>query len=252
MHAPPLVKDLFTFIASQGSLLVESRDFRVEEKPGAGLVTEVDRQLEANLREYLLELVPDSRVVGEEAGGETGEWNWWLDPLDGTTNFVHGWPRSAISLALYRGGEAHLGLVHDPYLGETFWAQRGEGAWSGSTRLKVSGCGCLGQALLATGFAPEPQLQWEICRRLQAQTRGIRVSGCASLDLAYVACGRSDGFWEVDLQPWDVAAGLLLIREAGGVASDLRGNPAGLNSRNYLACNPQLQCDLLEQLAPLG
>ena len=251
MHAPSLVRDLFSFITHQGRLLIESRDFDVEEKPGAGLVTEIDRRLEANLREYLVQLVPESRVVGEEGGGEPGEWNWWLDPIDGTTNFVHGWPRSAISLALYRGDQAHLGLVHDPYLGETFWAQRGEGAWSGARRLQVSPCSQLRQALLATGFAPEPAEQWSVCRHLQASSRGVRVSGCASLDLAYVACGRVEAFWEVDLQPWDVAAGLLLVREAGGLLSDFQGNPAQLHSGNFLACTPALQAPLLEQLSSL-
>jgi myo-inositol-1(or 4)-monophosphatase len=251
MPAPSLVRDLFTFVSHQGQIMVESRGFRFEEKPGAGLVTDVDRALEKSLREYLLHLVPDSRVVGEEEGGEPGEWSWWLDPLDGTTNFVHGWPRSAISLALYRGSEAHLALVHDPYLAETFWAQRGEGAWSGATRLQVSRCAQLGQALLATGFAPHPPQQWVVCQQLQARSRGLRVSGCASLDLAYVACGRVDAFWEVDLQPWDVAAGLLLVGEAGGQVYDFEGRPAELSSSNFLACNPALSTPLLDALAGL-
>ncbi|MFN8612333.1 MAG: inositol monophosphatase family protein [Vulcanimicrobiota bacterium] len=234
-----------------GQRLVESRPRQVREKPGAGLVTELDLELERQLRGYLTELVPGSAMMGEEEGGRLAEWTWWIDPLDGTTNFVHGWPRSALSLALYRDQEAHLGLVHDPYLKETFWAQKGEGSWCGDQRLRVSGCSDLQRALLATGFAPEPVSQWEVCRRLQAAGHGLRVSGCAALDLAYVACGRLDAFWEIDLKPWDVAGGLLLVREAGGVVSDLQGGPAGLHSGNYLAAGPELQPRLLEFLSEL-
>lgn len=240
--------DLFSFVAHQGSLLLSRRDFSVRTKPGAGLVTDLDLELERNFRPFLTGLVPGSQLVGEEEGGEAGEWTWWLDPLDGTTNFVHGWPRSAISLALYQGAEAHLGLVHDPYLRETFWAQRGEGAWCGDQRLHCSGATSLDQALLGTGFAPQPAAQWDLCQQLSARCRGLRVSGCAALDLAYVACGRVDAFWEVDLKAWDVAAGLLLVREAGGVAWDLQGQPAQLQSANYLVGNPQLAQALLAQI----
>ncbi len=245
-HLP--VADLFSFVAQQGHLLLGRRDFSVDSKPGAGLVTDLDIELERNFRPFLTGLVPGSQLVGEEEGGDPGEWTWWLDPLDGTTNFVHGWPRSAISLALYRGEEAHLGVVHDPYLKETFWAQRGEGAWCGAQRLHCSSLSTLESALLCTGFAPQPAAQWELCQRLCDQSRGLRVSGCAALDLAYVACGRVDAFWEVDLKAWDVAAGLLLVREAGGVAWDLQGRPALLQSANYLVGNQSLAQLLLAQI----
>lgn len=245
------VADLFAFVAQQGQLLVRTRSFGVRSKPGAGLVTDLDLTLEQNFRPYLTSLVAGSQMVGEEEGGQPAEWTWWLDPLDGTTNFVHGWPRSAISLALYRGSEAHFGLVHDPYLGETFWTQKGEGAWCGDTRLRCSSCADLDQALLTTGFAPEPLEQWQIARRLAQRCHGIRVSGCAALDLAYVACGRVDGFWEVDLKPWDVAAGLLLVREAGGMAVDFAGSAAGLTSGSYLACASALGEPLLALLQAL-
>jgi len=245
---PLQVTDLFSFVNQRGQWLLQRRSFEVREKPGAGLVTDLDLELERSFRDFLTELVPGSRLVGEEEGGEEAEWTWWLDPLDGTTNFVHGWPRSALSLALYRAQEAHLGLVHDPYLQETFWAQKGEGAWCGEQRLRVSPCNSLSQALLATGFAPEPAEQWQICQRVQHISRGIRVSGCASLDLAYVACGRVEGFWEIDLKPWDVAAGLLLVREAGGTVCDLAGQPAGLHSADYLATNGPLLQPLLDQV----
>lgn len=252
MPTPLQVTDLFGFVSQMGQRLIDTRAFGVREKPGAGLVTDLDVELERGFRPYLTELVPGSTLMGEEEGGQQAEWTWWLDPLDGTTNFVHGWPRSAISLALYRQGEAHLGIVHDPYLKETFWAQKGEGSWCGPKRLEVGRCSQLKEALLTTGFAPEPVEQWEVCRKLQRESHGVRVSGCAALDLAYVACGRVDGFWEVDLQPWDVAAGLLLVREAGGVVSNLNGETAGLSSANYLATSEALHPELLAALRPLA
>lgn len=251
MPTPLHVTDLFGFVSQMGQRLIETRAFGVREKPGAGLVTDLDLELERKFRAYLIELVPGSALMGEEEGGQQAEWTWWLDPLDGTTNFVHGWPRSAISLALYRNGEAQLGMVHDPYLKETFWAQKGEGSWCGALRLKVNPCERLKDALLTTGFADEPAAQWEVCRLLQRESHGVRVSGCAALDLAYVACGRVDAFWEVDLKPWDVAAGILLVREAGGVVSDLGGAEAVLDSGNYLATSEALQPELLTALGRL-
>ena len=215
------------------------------------MVSELDQRLEATLRQALPPLWPGSVVVGEEEGGSPAEWTWWVDPLDGTTNCVHGWPRSAISVALYHHTAAELAAVHDPYLQETFWAVRGGGAWCGKTRLQLSSYHDLSTALLCTGFAPEPAAQWEVCRELQTVSRGVRVSGCASLDLAYVAAGRVQAFWEVDLKAWDVAAGLLLVSEAGGQSYDLQGRPAHLASGDYLACAPGLSQTLLSQLAVL-
>lgn len=252
MSTPLHVTDLFGFVSQMGQRLIDTRTFAVREKPGAGLVTDLDLELERVFRTYLTDLIPGSSLMGEEEGGHQSEWTWWLDPLDGTTNFVHGWPRSAISLALYQEGEAHLGVVHDPYLKETFWAQKGEGSWCGSLRLQVSACEHLKNALITTGFAAEPPEQWEVCRQIQKESHGVRVSGCAALDLAYVACGRVDAFWEVDLQPWDVAAGMLLVREAGGVVSNLGGQLASLDSKNYLATSAALQPHLLAALRPLS
>ena len=231
-----------------GQRLIETRAFGVREKPGAGLVTDLDLELERKFRAYLIELVPGSALMGEEEGGQQAEWTWWLDPLDGTTNFVHGWPRSAISLALYRNGEAQLGMVHDPYLKETFWAQKGEGSWCGALRLKVNPCERLKDALLTTGFADEPAAQWEVCRLLQRESHGVRVSGCAALDLAYVACGRVDAFWEVDLKPWDVAAGALLVREAGGKITATSAKPLQIDVPDMLASNGTILHNALSEL----
>lgn len=253
MSAQDAVKGLRGLLEEAGRELRDRLLGRIQEKPGAGLVSELDRRLEARLREGLPSLWPASVVVGEEEGGSSGRWTWWVDPLDGTTNCVHGWPRSALSVALYETDrQALLAAVHDPYLGETFWAVRGEGCWCGDSRLQVSACDSLKSALLCTGFAPEPATQWQVCRELSLASRGVRVSGCASLDFAYVAAGRVEAFWEVDLQPWDVAAGLLLVEEAGGWSSDLYGRPAALSSRDFLACGPNLRAPLLDALAPLA
>jgi myo-inositol-1(or 4)-monophosphatase len=249
MSPSNVVADLVRLLEAQGALLLTAQDRDFDDKPGAGLVTELDRQIEGALRKALPAMAPGSVMVGEERGGTPAEWTWWVDPLDGTTNFVHSWPRSALSVALYRGDIPLLCAVRDPYRDETFWAIAGEGAWCGSRRLQVSGCSKLEQALLSTGFAPHPPQQWAVCQELQSISHGLRISGCASLDLAYVACGRGDAFWEVDLKPWDVAAGLLLVREAGGLTRDFAGKQATLTSANYLAGTPALVGPLLQRLA---
>lgn len=245
------VAGLRKLLEDVGQELRERRLGTVGEKPQAGLVSDLDRRLEARLREALPTLWPGSVVVGEEEGGRPGEWTWWVDPLDGTTNCVHGWPRSAISVALYHHDQAYLGAVHDPYLGETFWAVKGQGAWLGEQRMSLAQVEGLSKALLCTGFAPQPWEQWEVCRRLHGLSRGVRVSGCASLDLAYVAAGRVQAFWEIDLQPWDVAAGLLLVGEAGGWVGEPRGGKATIHSGDFLLCAPGLEQPLLDELKAL-
>lgn len=210
-------------------------------------MSETDLALERELRAGLLTLLPHSVVRGEEEGGCAGDLTWWVDPLDGTTNFVHGWPRSAISLALYEHDQPWLAVTHDPFLRETYWAVRGEGAFLNGAPIRVSGVDELAGALLTTGFASEPPSQWDFCRELQAESRGVRVSGCCSLDCAYVAAARLEAYWEIDLKPWDVAAGLLLVREAGGVCFGRDGVPAGLFSQDFLFANAALGKGLLER-----
>lgn len=245
MSAPVALEPVLELVRSCGVQMAAARAQQVAAKPGAGLVSEVDLQLERQLRAGLLALVPHSTVCGEEEGGCAAELTWWLDPLDGTTNFVHGWPRSAITLALYERSQALLAVTHDPYLGETFWALKHQGAFRNGQRLRVSGVTGLQDALLTTGFADEPAEQWDFCRQLQARSRGVRVSGCCALDCAYVAAGRVDAYWEIDLKPWDVAAGLLLVQEAGGECLDRDGNPAQLSSGDFLFATPALAPELL-------
>lgn len=235
-------------MARSGELLAGSRPVHVGCKPGAGLVTEVDVQLERSLRSSLLSLLPGSSLYGEEEGGTVGPWTWWLDPLDGTTNFVHGWPRSAVSLGLYREDVPVLALTHDPYQHESFWAIRGEGAFLNGRPVRCRAVAAVEDALLAAGFGPEPAGQWDLFRALHGRAHGVRMSGCASLDCAYVACGRADAYWEIDLKPWDVAAGLLLVTEGGGRALDLRGGAADLHSADYLFTAPGIADELLSEV----
>ena len=236
MLAPDVLDRIREFVVAQADRFRE-RAQQVRLKPGAGLVTELDEAIEQTFRSFLAEVTPHAQVVGEEQGGQASGLTWWLDPLDGTTNYVHGWPRSAISLALYDGVTPLWALVRDPYLQETFEGLRGQGARCNGRPMSVGGCQQLSQALLGTGFAELPLSQWQLCQRLHAASHGVRVSGCAALDLAYVACGRLDGFWEVDLKPWDVAAGLLLLQETGAQARDFAGQEAGLFSADYVVGN---------------
>lgn len=222
-----------------------------ETKSGpADLVTEVDRASEALIRTRLQEAFPGIPVVGEEAAFgrdldeelARGPELWLVDPLDGTANFVHGLPPSAVTVALVREGQPVLGVVYDPYRDELFSARAGEGAWLGDRRIQVGSCGRLVEAMLATGFSSEPRYRRAAIdgvRALLPAIRNLRNIGSAALHLAYVACGRLTGFWEIDLKPWDMAAGALLVREAGGRVTDTLGRPYTAATRHIVAtCGP--------------
>ena len=215
-------------------------------------VTEIDRQAEAIIRDELLRGAPASTVVGEELNpGAVGSGLVWIvDPLDGTTNFLHGYPQYAVSIAAAVDGVLEAGVILDIPRECAYGAVRGKGAWLGDTRLQVSGITNPAHALLGTGY-PFKQLE-ELDRYLEQfrvilpLTSGVRRAGSAALDLADVAAGRLDGFWELSLAPWDVAAGVLLVREAGGVVTDLDGRDAGLGHGPIVAGNPQIHAWLLE------
>ncbi len=204
-------------------------------KGAAGLVTATDRRAEDLLRREL----PACSFWGEESGrwGED-EWCWVVDPLDGTTNFVHGFPQVAVSVALARSQKVVLGVVYDVFRRELFRARAGQGAFLNEQPIAVSAAESLGEALLATGFGGTSQdEEYARFRRLDAACHGVRRNGCCSLDLCWVACGRLEGYWEWDLQPWDVAAGGLIVQEAGGLFTRLDGAPAGLERGDFLASN---------------
>lgn len=215
-------------------------------------VTEVDRRAEELIARSLLAAAPGSVVVGEELAPDARPDGlaWIVDPLDGTTNFLHGYPAWAVSIAAARDGVLQAGVVLDVTRGLRHEAARGSGAWLAGNRLSVSRVGDPALALVGTGFPfkhPEHLPAYlEQFRTIAPATSGIRRAGSAALDLADVAAGRFDGFWELRLAPWDYAAGQLLVEEAGGVLTDLAGDPPGLRHGGIVAGNPAMHRWLLE------
>jgi len=212
----------------------------VERKARHDYVSDVDRACEQVIREHILKHHRDHAILGEE-GGQTGDsdYVWIVDPIDGTSNYLRGIPHFAVSIALQIQGRIEAGVIYDPLREELFTAARGQGAFLNSQRMRVSGRKDLSSAVLATAF---PFRQRRLKPAYQAmfdavfdQVEDIRRAGAASLDLAYVACGRLDGYWELNLKPWDIAAGALLVQEAGGVVMDVTGGDRWLQSGHILA-----------------
>lgn len=222
----------------------------VQTKSPNDFVTEVDRAAEAAIIDVLRDAYPQHGILAEESGqsGE-GEYQWIIDPLDGTTNFIHGFPQYAISIALARNGVLEQAVVFDPTRNELFTASKGAGAYLNERRIRVSKRIRLSESLIGTGFPfrefDHVDAYLAMFRDLTQRTAGIRRPGAAALDLAYVACGRLDGFWEMGLQPWDMAAGVLLIQEAGGLVSDLAGDTDFMRSGNIVAGGPKVFGQLL-------
>jgi myo-inositol-1(or 4)-monophosphatase len=225
---------------------------KVSSKQPNDFVTEVDRAAEAAIVEILREAYPQHGILAEESGasgGPAGEWQWIIDPLDGTTNFIHGLPQYAVSIALARNGTVEQAVVFDPNRNELFTASKGGGAFLNDRRIRVSRRDRLQEALVGTGFPYRAfdhiDAYLDIFKELTRRTAGLRRPGAASLDLAYVACGRYDGFWEFGLSPWDMAAGALLVSEAGGLVSDLKGDAGWLESGDIVAGTPKVFAPLL-------
>ena len=215
------------------------------------LVTQVDVASEERIRALLLGAFPDDAFLGEETGavGHSGRL-WIVDPLDGTVNYVHGMPAYAVSIALQIDGRLEVAVVLDSAKGDLFTATRGGGAWMNGAPIRVSDCPSLDEAMVATGFAYKPEQRAEnlaLFTKVLPKARCVRRPGAASLDLAYVAAGRFDGFWELHLSPWDVAAGALLVEEAGGrVTSGPR--PFGLRDPLIVATNGPVHASLVRAL----
>ncbi len=229
----------------------------IETKGRHDFVTEVDRRAEETIIDVIRTAYPDHAILAEESGVRAGhDFEWIIDPLDGTTNFLHGFPQFAVSIGLRHKGRLEQAVIFDPLRDELFTASRGDGAQLNGRRIRASHVTDLGFALLGTGFPfreTDAVDRWvQIFRRFALTTSGIRRPGSAALDLAYVACGRLDGFWEAGLRPWDMAAGILLIREAGGLTGDLFGEADPLDSGCILAANrrlyPQMRA-LIDQLS---
>jgi myo-inositol-1(or 4)-monophosphatase len=213
----------------------------------ADLVTIADRASEAAVVARLLADFPSASVLAEEGGAVAGtsDERWIVDPLDGTTNYAHGYPLFCISIAFERAGELVAGVVYAPALGECYLAERGAGARRGDDAIAVSGIERVGDAMVCTGFHPADFTRnARYFARASERAQAVRRDGSAALDLAFVACGRFDGFWEYDLHAWDVAAGTLLVREAGGIVTRVDGGVASLDGRSILATNGRIHAEL--------
>ena len=225
-----------------------------ERKGARDLVTTADKEAEQLIVRRIRERFPEDAILAEESSNEEhGESRLWIvDPLDGTTNFVHGLPHFAVSIAWVIDGKPRLGCVYNPFLGECFSAESGGGAFLGGERVSVSGTAELSDAVLATGFHYQreslPDSNVAHFSDLVMRVRGVRRLGSAACDLCYLAMGRYDGFWELELSPWDVAAGGLIAEEAGAKVSDFRGGDDWLYGRQILAAAPGLHAPMARVL----
>jgi myo-inositol-1(or 4)-monophosphatase len=247
-----------------GALLMDyfHQHLKIEYKGDADLVTAADRAAEALIRERIREQWPTHDVLGEEQGlsDQGSDYRWYVDPLDGTTNFAHGYPVFCVSIALERqtvehrssgkSGQRIAAVIYDPTRDELFSAEQGKGAWLNGETIRVSKAATLKESLLATGFPSQkrhknPNIYFY--HQITLRTHGVRRAGSAALDLCNVACGRFDGFWEFNLNPWDTAAGVLIIEEAGGKVTRFDGSPFEINSRETVATNGLIHDAVLQE-----
>ena len=241
---------------------LDRTQLEIRSKRANDFVTQVDRAAEAAIIDIIRQAYPDHAILGEESGalegkssgkeGAKAEYRWVIDPLDGTTNFIHGFPQYCVSIAVqHRGATAH-GVVYDPGKNELFTASKGRGAFLDDRRIRVTKCTNLKDALVGTGFPFKElsriDLYFRQLREVMQHASGVRRAGAAALDLAYVAAGRMDAFWELGLSPWDMAAGALMIQEAGGLVGDLAGESDYLESGDIAAATPKVFPQLLAAL----
>ena len=215
----------------------------MEKSRRADLVTDADRAAERLILERLRTEFPASTIIGEETGthGGTSQDVWYVDPLDGTTNFAHGYPMFCVSVGFERAGELVGGVIYAPHLRELYVAQKGAGVTLNGVPVACSGIDLVANALVCTGFHPADFARnGEYFKIMSGKAQAVRRDGSAALDLAAVAAGRFDGFWEFDLSPWDVAAGAVLVREAGGTVSAIDGGPFSASGRSILATNARI------------
>lgn len=241
-----------------GHILLEKfgRIEKVTKKGDINLVTEADLASEALIIEKIKSYHPKHAILAEEAGeaviiGGGTSWKWIIDPLDGTTNYAHGYPCFCVTLALEHEGEVVIGVTYDPTRNELFAAEKGHGATLNGKPIRVSATENLGDSLIVTGFPYDFKQRVDFSRHLTEfllQSRGVRRDGSAAIDLAYVACGRFDGFWEEGLNPWDVAAGKLLIEEAGGQITYYDGAPFSIYTPPICASNGRIHSQMLDVL----
>lgn len=234
------------------------QEIKVRYKGAIDLVTDLDRQSEDRIVRTIRKRYPDHRLIAEEGHLLEGssDYRWIIDPLDGTTNYAHGFPFYCISIALEHEGEMLLGVVYDPVRPELFVAEKGRGATLNGRPIRVSSKGSMAESLLVTGFAYDVRVSQENnidhFVRFSHLSQGIRRTGSAALDLCYVACGRFDGFWELKLNPWDVAAGSLIVREAGGEVSSFSGGPFRIHAKEILATNGKIHAEMVAAFPRTG
>jgi myo-inositol-1(or 4)-monophosphatase len=259
----PLVNIAVRAARRAGEVIVRGMNrlhrLEVRSKGQNDFVSEIDLQAEAEIIEIIRKHYPDHAILAEESGQSAdkgqAEFTWIIDPLDGTTNFLHGFPQFAVSIGVQRRGRMEHGVVYDPLRQELFTASRGDGAQLDGKRIRVSKQIGLEGALIGTGFPYRANLRWmdtylQMLKAVMTSTSGIRRPGSAALDLAYVAAGRLDAFWEFGLAPWDTAAGTLLITEAGGLVGTLTGGEYKQGG-DILVGSPKVYAPLLELLAPM-
>ena len=259
MH--PKLKIAIPSARNAGNIIARNADqvdtLTISKKSPNDFVSEVDRRAEQEIIDVIHKAYPDHAILAEESGQHEGnEYEWLIDPLDGTTNFLYGFPQFAVSIALRHKGRLEQAVVYDPMRQELFTASRGEGATLNGRRIRVTNRRSLDGALLGTGIPfRQSQAKWsdayfEMMKDLIPGSAGIRRAGSAALDLAYVACGRLDGFWELDLNVWDIAAGVLLIEEAGGLISGITGKPDHLETGHVVTGNPRVFKAMLQKIQP--
>lgn len=241
-----------------GKMMLQGRQqgFSVHTKGENDVVTNIDREIEEFITDQIERMFPGDQILGEEFGGreaQSDDRHWLIDPIDGTLNYSYGVPLSCVSLALQCDGKSQVGIIYDPYRDELFSARRGAGSTLDGEPIRVSPKDTLDDAVMVTGFRPStPEDLTDNLQNFVAVTkrsRGVRRLGSAALDLAYVAAGRMDGFWEFGLNPWDTGAGYLLVEEAGGRVSDVQDGPFTGFEASILATNGKIHDDLIELLS---
>jgi myo-inositol-1(or 4)-monophosphatase len=251
----PNIKQIVQWAHEAGQILRDGfgRQHLIQKKGTTDLVTEVDRQSEALLLGYIQDSFPDHTIFSEESGYLNGghQNTWYIDPIDGTVNYAHGVPAFCVSIAYAEGPQLQLGVIYDPIRDETFFAERGKGAWLNSNPISVKHAEHLVDALLVSGFphnlnSNERREAFDIFERFYQHGQSVRLVGSAALDLCYVACGRLDGYWEVSLNPYDLAAGALIASEAGALVTRMDGSSDLLQPPcDLIAANPTLHAQML-------
>jgi len=256
----PMLNIAIKAARAAGNVILRNMDkvdrLNIETKSQNDFVSQVDHQAEEKIIDVIRQAYPEHSILAEESGVDDrpGDYQWIIDPLDGTTNFLHGFPQFSVSIAMKSKNRLEVAVVFDPLKNELFTAARGNGAQLNDRRLRVTQQKGIPGALLGTGFPfKHPQhleTYLNTFRALHPEAAGIRRAGSAALDLAYVAAGRLDGFWELGLNPWDMAAGVLLVREAGGIVTDFSGDGHYLETGNVIAAAPKVYQPMFERIKP--